>query len=279
MHIGAVDGGVAAGSPAAALRQERPVWHHADINFPIHVLGLCMATQTEIRVGLVQQFAIRRAMRVVANIASLTQSFVLKHEWTGLFPVALGAGFIATRHGQSARRFEDVRPMRIVALNTIHVSLRHRVMLGHSKLSLDGDMAIKTGSGIFSGIDDEFASPSATFDVLAAGAMAGFASALARHWRPFDVQPAMSAGRKNSCDVRVAIRAGLVPHERGAGHRRWQGKSATTTRAGIQHECHSAREGQHAHEPEIIQNVGQASHARQFNGETVYFKVACVACF
>ena len=194
-------------------------------------------------------------MRVVANIASLAQGFMLENKRPGLLTVALGARFVASRHGQSTGGFEDVRAVRIMALNTIHVALGHRVMLRHPKLGLDGDVTIKTGSGTFAGVNDELASSSASFNVLAAGAVTGFAPALACHSDPFDMQSAVGAGREDACDVRVTIRAGLIADKRRARHGRGQSQSPAATRTGIENNSDSSREHQPDEEPEIFQIV------------------------
>ncbi len=68
---------------------------------------------------------------------------------------------------------------------------------------------MKTGFGIFTGIDDELRG-TAGADVFAAGTVTRFAAALAGHRGIFKMQPRVRTHRKFPDDVRVAIGAGLV---------------------------------------------------------------------
>ena len=126
----------------------------------------------------------------MADRAAFAHGRVFKNERPGLFPMALGARFIQPRHGQSARRFHDVQAVRVVALDTVHLSLKHW-------------------------IDDELVQPAraAQGDVLAARSVAGFASGLAGHRAVFQMQARVRTGGKSPGDAGVAVRAGFVPHK------------------------------------------------------------------
>src|SRR6266478_5008679 len=102
--------------------------------------------------------------------------------------------------------------MRIVALNTIHPALYHRMMLRHSKFCLRLQMTLKTRCRIFAGIHNKFVSPAARFDMLAPRPVTRFATRLSAEPRIFDMHTRMRTRRKYACDVRMALRAGAIPH-------------------------------------------------------------------
>src|SRR5437588_11073187 len=106
-------------APAPALPQPRRMRRIADINLTWRSLHLRMAFQAKIQITLDQQLSVHRTMRVMANRATLPQSLVLEYEWPRLFAMTLRAIFVQPRHSQTAAGFENVTPMRIVALNAI----------------------------------------------------------------------------------------------------------------------------------------------------------------
>src|SRR5882724_6102646 len=132
--------------------------------------------------------------------AAFAQGFMFEHKRPRLFAMTLGAAFIEPRHGQAIGWLEDVAPVRDMALNTIHAALNDRLMLGQVELSLGLQVALKARGGIFAWIHDEFASPAAGFDMLAAGHVAGFATCLAHVSGAFDVHSSVRAGREHPCD-------------------------------------------------------------------------------
>lgn len=69
--------------------------------------------------------------------------------------------------------FENIAAVRIVALNAIHRAFDDGMMLWKREIGVNLHMTLKTGCGIFAGIDDEFCV--AGFDVSAAGTVTGFA--------------------------------------------------------------------------------------------------------
>jgi len=82
--------------------------------------------------------------------------------------MTLRAAFVQPRHGQSAGAFENIATMRIVALRAIHPAFNHGMMLRQIEFSPSRQVALETRAGIFSGIDNEFAS-AARGNVFAAG--------------------------------------------------------------------------------------------------------------
>jgi len=188
-----------------------------DVNPLVDGLGLRVAAQAEVGITGHEQFLIDRPMRIVAGHAAFPHGIVFKHEGPGLILVALGAIFVRLRHGQSPGWFEEVSPMGIVALHTIHVSFDHRMMLGQHKFALHFQMAFKAGGRILPGINDELGA-AAGFNMPAAGPMTGFAPSLAGHGGGVVVKPAMRAGGKFMDEVGVTILAGTVADVMGTGN-------------------------------------------------------------
>ena len=106
---------------------------------------------------------------------------MLEYEGFGLFTVTLRAGFIQSGHAQAPTRFANVTAMGIMALNAIHFSLNDRVMLRQIEFSVLFRVTIKTRGRVLAGIENEFPAATAKLDVLAAGTVTGFATALAGH--------------------------------------------------------------------------------------------------
>jgi len=141
-------------------------------------LDLGVTAQAEVGIALREQFSIQRTVRVVTDGATLAQRVMFENHGAGLLAMTLRAAFVPAGHGQSARGFEDVPAMRIMALHTIHASLQDGMMLRQMKLNLDVEVALETSGRIVAGIDDEFG-PATGLDVFAAGAVAGFAAGAA----------------------------------------------------------------------------------------------------
>ena len=70
-------------------------------------------------------------------------------------------------------------------------------------------------------VDDESASASPGRHMFAAGPMTGFAAGSADHLQILLVNPSMGARWKKSCDVRMAIGAGLVADKGRTFNLRW----------------------------------------------------------
>jgi len=144
----------------------------ADIDLTRLSLHLRMTFQAEIRVALNQQLAIHRTMRVVTDSAAFPQCLMFKNEWPRLFTMTLCAILVEPRHRQTAAWLENVAPVRIMALHAIHPPFDDRMMLRQIKFSMRLQMALKTGSRIFSRIDNESTAPPAGLNVFAAWPMA-----------------------------------------------------------------------------------------------------------
>lgn len=178
-------------------------------------------------------------MRAVAGGATFAHRFVREHKRTRLGFVALRATLILRCHREATGRFENVAAVRIVAIHAIHVAFEDGMMLRQIKFGVDIQMTLKTGLGIFAGVDDEFRRAAGP-DVFAAGTVAGFATALAGQGGVFKMQPRVRAHRKFTGDVRVAIGAGFVADEMCAGN--FQRRDDSGGRGAGNHERHHAGE-------------------------------------
>ena len=164
---------VAAGGPASAHLQVTGVIDDADVDLPLRHAGaghLRMTAQAKVWIILREHFTVHRTVRVVAGRTTFPHRWMLKHDRACLFPMTLRATFIPPGHGQSARWFENVAAVGIVALDAIHPAFQHRMMVRRLKFALDGEVALQTGCGILARVDDEFGSATG-LNVFAAGAM------------------------------------------------------------------------------------------------------------
>jgi len=224
---------VAAGSPTRALSHKRRVIGHADedraVTF-VDSLILGVATQAKIRVIAGKHLPVDRAMRIVAGGATFAHGFMLEHHGPRLLTMTFGATLVLPRHRELPRRFHDVAAVRIVALHAIHFAFDDRVMLRETEFSAGFEMALKTGSRVFAGIEDEF--PRSDLHVKAAGAVAGFTAGLPGH-RAFKMNSRVRAGGKFLCDGRMAIRATFVADKMRAGNLRCREYGARDRGAGI----------------------------------------------
>ena len=127
--------------------------------------------------------------------------------------MALRAGLVQPRHGQSAVRFHDVAAVRVVTLDAVHPVFNHRMMLRQVELRVDFKMTSKAGRGVFARIDDEFAAPAPDAHMLAPRSVARLAAGRRRPFQVVLVKPRVRAGRKNARDVAVAIGTHSVANE------------------------------------------------------------------
>ena len=153
----------------------------------------------------------------MANSAALPHRLVFKHDRTRLLPVALGAGLILARHGQTAGGLENIGPVRVVTLGATDPILHDRMMLGQVELGMNILMTLEAGAWVLARIDDELAAATGA-DVFTAGAVARFATRPARQAGIFDMDAAVNAAGKRLELGRVAILAGVVPDEPGPRH-------------------------------------------------------------
>jgi hypothetical protein len=193
------------------------VIHVADVNLAAHRLDLCVAAHAKIGIALDEHFLVDRTVRSMANDAAFAHRRMFKNKRTRLVTMTLCATFILSRHGQSARRLENIAAMRVMALNAIHVPFDDRMMLGQIKFRVDIEMTLETGRRILARIDDKISTTTGP-DVFTARSVAGFAAGLANHHRISGMNPRVRAGGKYADDVFVAIRAGLVANVMRAGN-------------------------------------------------------------
>jgi len=171
-------------------------------------------------------------MWVVTHGAPFSEGFVFENKWPRLLPMALRAVLIQPRHRQPARWFENVAAVRVVALDAVHVTFNHWMMLRHAEFRFRLQMALKTRSWVFSRVHDEL-TPSATrLDVLASGAVAGFAACLAAESGVVDVDTSVGTGGKNSGNVRMTIGAGAISDISCAWNIRRRNHRSSESRAG-----------------------------------------------
>lgn len=203
---------VAAGSPAGSDLQKCRVIRVTDVNVAarnIRALDLRMAAQAKIRVALDEHFLVDRTVWTVAGDAAFAHRRMFKDNRARLVTMTLRTAFIWPRHRQPARRLENVATVRVVAIHATHVAFDDRMMLWQIEFRVHIQMALKTGSWVFTGIDDELGT-TAGLNVFAARPVAGFTAGLANHRRLFKMDARVRAGGKLPDDGLMAIRASLV---------------------------------------------------------------------
>ena len=143
-----MDRRVASGRPAGPHLQQRGVVGVPDVKAAAgnaRALDLRMAPQAKVGVAGYEHFPVDGAMGIVTNGAAFAQRRVLEDEGPGLLAMALRAAFVLPGHGQSAPGFENVTPVRVVALDTGQAAFDDLVMLREAELRLDIQMTLKTG--------------------------------------------------------------------------------------------------------------------------------------
>lgn len=98
MNVGAVNGGVAAGSPAGPEAQKRGMVLAADENVPARArsLHLGVATKAKIRIRDGEELPIDRPVGIVARSATVAHRRVFVNDWFCLLLMALAAGFVSS---------------------------------------------------------------------------------------------------------------------------------------------------------------------------------------
>lgn len=260
LNVGAVDGLVASGCPAGADAHVAGVIDVANVNIsraararPGH---LRMAAKAKVGIANGEQLVVDRTVRIMAGRATFAQGRVLEREGARLFLMALRAIFIQARHREAAAVFHDVHAVRVVALDAIHFSFENGMMLRKMKLGLGFQMAIETSLGIFAGINDESPTRASRGDVLAAGAVTGFATAPAFHGSLAGVQAAMDAHRENAINFFVAIRARLVTDVIRAFNRQGRDDLALRRRAGVDQQKQRDQSRAQCQSREIMEATG-----------------------
>jgi len=217
-----MDGRVAARGPASAHVKKGRVVGVADVKMAAgngRALHLGVTAKAKIGIAFDEHFLVDGAVRTVADDATFSQRDVLKDKWPSLVSMALGATLIPPGHGQPAGGFHDVRAVRVVALDAIHAAFEDRVALGKVELPLNIQVALKTRRGILTWIDDEFfgAAQARRGDVFAAGAVTGFAPALAGHGG-LGMNSRVRAGGKFSHNFGMTIHTSFVADKMRSGN-------------------------------------------------------------
>ena len=175
-------------------------------------LVLGMATQTQVRIALDQQFGVDGAMRSMAGRATFPHGRMLENKRSRLGSVALRTIFVQPRHGQAARRLEYVAAVWIVAFRTTDFLLGQWMVLRQMKLCFGGTMALKARRWILARIHNVPATSSAA-DMQTPGAVTGFATGLACGSRILQPDSRVGARGKNAADIRVTFGAGFIADE------------------------------------------------------------------
>lgn len=182
-------------------------------------LHLEMALQAERCVALEQHARVNGSVRIVAGGATIAQRLVMEHERTFLRHMALEAGVIGA-HQRGPAALGGISLVRVVAIHAAHPPLENRMRVRQVKLCPHFHMALEAGLRRFAGVEDRVRR-AARLDVLAAGAMARFATDVLRVLA-LRLEPRMGRSRKVARDFRMAVRAALGADEgrsRNAGRR------------------------------------------------------------
>jgi len=108
----------------------------------------------------------------MADRAAFALRLMLKDKWSRLFAMARHATFVQACHRQSTRGFENVAPVRIMALHTVYPVFNDRMTVRQIELRVGLKVALKTRGGILARIDDKNSASAACRHVFAARAVA-----------------------------------------------------------------------------------------------------------
>ena len=167
---------VATGGPTSADAQPIGVRFVANENLSGLPLNLRVALQTKVGIVRDQQIAVDGTVRIVAHNTAFPQRFMLEHEWAALLPVTMSATLVVPRHRQPAPGLKDIRAVRIVALNAVHVPFCYWMMLRQPEFGLDTQVTHVTCRRVFTGIHDELSSSTAGLNMFASRTVARFAT-------------------------------------------------------------------------------------------------------
>lgn len=182
-------------------------------------------------------------MRAVAGNAAFLCRVVGKDEGTGLRLVALVAGLVlAMKLG--AATLDRVALVGVMAIAAGHLPGNPRHLIGQNRMGVRQHefrllvhVALEAGLRVPLGIDDR-ARGSARLDVLAAGAVAGFASHVAG-FLPFGHQPGVIRCPEVLCDLFVTLVTTFGTEEGCACNERWGHHRPAGRGAGDQDEGHT----------------------------------------
>ena len=171
LRVRAVDRGMATCCPAVAVFDVARVIHIADVECQTRPRAsrLGMAAKAKVLVRNRQELRVNGAVRIVASRATLAKRGMFEDERSGLLPVTLSARFIQTASRKAPGRLHDILAVRIVALDTIHLSFANGVVLWKMEFRIYFQMALITGLRIFSRVNDEFFAPHSSDRNMLAG--------------------------------------------------------------------------------------------------------------
>src|SRR5689334_23131995 len=136
-------------------------------------------------------------MRAVANGTTFAHCLMLEDKRPGLVAMTLSTRLIKSRDAEPTSGFHDVRAVRVMALHAVHLAFDYRVVLRQREFRVRLKMALKAGSGIFAGVQNELPFTTTHFDVLAARTVARFASAWSNARVGSELHTGVRAGRED----------------------------------------------------------------------------------
>jgi len=209
---------MAAGTPAGSLSKASEVTAGgAHGSSSRRSICISMALEAERGVAFGEHLLIHRTVRIVADGAAFLDGVMGEYKGSGLSLVALGAGFIlAVEVGAAA--FEGAALVRVVTLGAAHLAGEHWVAVGHHELGFLIEVALEAGFRGFLRIDDGSRS-AACGDVLAAGAVAGFAADVLGIGA-LGLELGVIRGAEVAGDLFMALRAG-VGTDKGGTRNSW----------------------------------------------------------
>lgn len=211
-----------------------------------------MAFQAEIVVPIIQHFRVDRTVRLMTNGAAFAHRLVLEDNRLRLLAMASSTGFILPHHRQTSSGFLYVAPMRIMALDAIHMALGQRMMLGELEVGVDVLMATVASFRISPRIVNESSPAPAGLDMPAARPVARLTTGSTRRPIMIQMHPGMDIVRKLLRDDTVAFNARLVADKCRALNHRWRSHHGTRHRGtGAEHRGQSEQTGEHAQSKQV----------------------------
>jgi len=136
----------------------------------------------------------------MASGAAFADGFMLEGKWTTLLGMALCAGVVGSGNGTAALVW-------IMTITAAHFAGEHWVAIGHREIGFLIKVALEAGFRGFLGIDNG-SRAAAGGDVLAAGAVAGFAADVLRIGT-LGLKFGVIRGAEVAGDFFMALRAGI----------------------------------------------------------------------
>jgi hypothetical protein len=210
-----------------------------------------MAFQAKIIIPLDKHLIRNGPMGLMADRATFPQRLVLVNHRPRLLAMAFGARLVQPRHAGSGphaqrramRRLENVRAVRIMALDAVHSALDDWMMLRQLKLGMDvqvaGEACLRVAARVY-----DMSSAAAGLDVQACGPVARLASRRLAVRRAFEAQTGMWTCRKCAGEFGVTFDAGFIANEgcsfylRGSDHTARHGRTGSQNQSKQAGACH-----------------------------------------